>query len=105
MLVANVLPITASSALQLDSWSVGALAYDVLCGRAPFAVHENITRESEKYAILNTDPAYPSGLSYEAVSFMKQAMEKDRQKRPSVKQLLVHPWFDSMCPRCPPSSS
>ena len=90
--------------LQLDSWSVGALAYDVLCGRAPFAIHEHITRESEKAAILNTEPTYPSGLSYEAVSFMKQALEKDRQKRPAVNQLLMHPWFDSMCPRCPPSS-
>jgi hypothetical protein len=39
--------------LQLDSWSVGALAYDVLCGRAPFAVHEDIPREEEKHAILH----------------------------------------------------
>jgi serine/threonine protein kinase len=39
--------------LQLDSWSVGALAYDVLCGRAPFAVHEDIPREEEKHSILH----------------------------------------------------
>lgn len=38
---------------QLDSWSVGALAYDVLCGRAPFAAHEDIPREEEKHAILH----------------------------------------------------
>lgn len=41
------------SPLQLDSWSVGALAYDVLCGRAPFAAHEDSPREEEKHAILN----------------------------------------------------
>lgn len=39
--------------LQLDSWSVGALAYDVLCGRAPFAEHEHIAREEEKKNILH----------------------------------------------------
>jgi hypothetical protein len=39
--------------LQLDSWSVGALAYDVLCGRAPFAEREDISRDDEKYNILN----------------------------------------------------
>lgn len=38
--------------LQLDSWSVGALAYDVLCGRAPFAGHEDVPREEEKKGIL-----------------------------------------------------
>lgn len=39
-------------AVQLDSWSVGALAYDVLCGRPPFAAHEDIPREDERRAIL-----------------------------------------------------
>jgi hypothetical protein len=39
--------------LQLDSWSVGALAYDVLCGRAPFAEREDISRDDEKHNILN----------------------------------------------------
>lgn len=39
--------------MQLDSWSVGALAYDVLCGRAPFAAHEDIPRDEETKAILH----------------------------------------------------
>lgn len=42
------------------------------------------------------EPQYPSGLSYDAVSFMMQALEKNPQKRPSVRQLLAHPWFDSI---------
>lgn len=42
------------------------------------------------------EPRYPSGLSYDAVSFMMQALEKSPQKRPTVAQLLVHPWFDSL---------
>ena len=83
---------------QLDSWSVGALAYDVLCGRAPFATHDGISRDDERRAILSDAPAFPSGLSYDAVSFMKQALEKDPQKRPSVGQLLAHPWLDGLVP-------
>jgi len=40
-------------ALQLDSWSVGALAFDVLCGRPPFAPHEHVSREQEQRSILH----------------------------------------------------
>lgn len=88
--------LTAATSFKLDSWSVGALAYDVLCGRAPFAEREDISRDDEKYAILNKEPSYPGGLSYEAVSFMMQALEKNRQKRPSIAQLQAHPWFDGL---------
>lgn len=42
------------------------------------------------------EPSYPGGLSYEAVSFMMQALEKNRQKRPSIAQLQAHPWFDGL---------
>jgi serine/threonine protein kinase len=42
------------------------------------------------------EPAYPSGLSCDAVSFMMQALEKNPQKRPTVKQLLAHPWIDRL---------
>lgn len=80
--------------VQLDAWSVGALAYDVLVGRPPFALHDNITREAEQKAICQQDPHFPSGLSYSAVSFLKQCLEKDPQKRPSIKQLMHHQWFD-----------
>lgn len=85
-----------ATSFKLDSWSVGALAYDVLCGHAPFAAHENVTREEEKKSILFKEPVYPSGLSYNAVSFMMQALEKNRQKRPTVAQLQAHPWFESL---------
>lgn len=44
---------------QLDSWSVGALAYDVLCGRAPFALDEATPRDVERAAILNEVRAGP----------------------------------------------
>jgi serine/threonine protein kinase len=69
------------------------LAYDVLCGRAPFALRDDIPRSEEAEAILRAAPTFPSGLSYAAVGFMKQALEKDPQKRPTVRQLLAHPWF------------
>lgn len=63
---------------QLDSWSAGALAYDVLCGRAPFALHEGIARDDETRHILDSDPTFPSGLSYHAVGFMMQVGSSTR---------------------------
>lgn len=47
-------------------------------------------------AVPPQEPQYPSGLSYDAVSFMMQALEKSPQKRPTVKQLLAHPWIDRL---------
>jgi serine/threonine protein kinase len=82
-----------ATSFRLDSWSLGALAYDVLCGRAPFALRDDIPRAEEAEAILRAAPVFPSGLSYAAVGFMKQALEKDPQKRPTVRQLAAHPWF------------
>lgn len=82
-----------ATSFRLDTWSLGALAYDVLCGRAPFALRDDIPRAEEAEAILRAAPAFPSGLSYAAVGFMKQALEKDPQKRPTVRQLAAHPWF------------
>jgi serine/threonine protein kinase len=82
-----------ATSFRLDSWSLGALAYDVLCGRAPFATRDDLPRAEEGEAILRAAPVFPSGLSYAAVGFMKQALEKDPQKRPTVRQLLAHPWF------------
>lgn len=83
-----------ATSFKLDSWSAGALAYDVLCGRAPFALHDGISREDEEAAILGAEPVFPSGLSHNAVSFMMQALEKCPQKRPSIRQLLAHSWFE-----------
>lgn len=82
-----------ATSFRLDTWSLGALAYDVLCGRAPFALRDDIPRGEEAEAILRAAPVFPSGLSYAAVGFMKQALEKDPQKRPTVRQLAAHPWF------------
>jgi len=82
-----------ATSFRLDTWSLGALAYDVLCGRAPFATRDDIPRAEEAGAILRAAPVFPSGLSYAAVGFMKQALEKDPQKRPTVRQLAAHPWF------------
>jgi aurora kinase len=90
----NKTQLLEATTFKLDSWSVGALAYDVLCGHAPFAPYEDISRDKEKSAILHLEPEYPSGLSYNAVSFLMQSLEKNRQKRPTVPQLQAHPWFD-----------
>ncbi|KIY93082.1 hypothetical protein MNEG_14882 [Monoraphidium neglectum] len=92
-----------ATSFKLDSWSSGALAYDVLCGRAPFATREGIERDEEADNILSKDPEFPNGLSYNAVSFMMQALEKCPQKRPSVRQLLAHAWFDK--PQAAPAAS
>jgi hypothetical protein len=70
-------PYPIGAQLQLDSWSAGALAYDVLCGRAPFAMSEGISRDDESANILGSDPEFPSGLSYNAVSFMMQVRRRE----------------------------
>jgi serine/threonine protein kinase len=76
--------------LPADIWCTGVLAYELLVGGAPF---EAQTKEETYARILNIQPFYPDCFSREAIHFMKLALEKDPDRRPTAPQLLAHPWL------------
>jgi len=77
-----------------DLWSVGVVAYILLCGYPPF----NGTNNDETHrSILRGRHNFPSedwkGVSREARDFIRQLLQTDPRKRMTVEEALNHPWL------------
>ncbi|KAL0867043.1 hypothetical protein Bca101_046161 [Brassica carinata] len=77
-----------------DMWSIGVIAYILLCGSRPFWARS----ESGIFrAVLKTEPNFQEApwpsLSPDAVDFVKLLLNKDYRKRLTASQALCHPWL------------
>ena len=83
---------------KADVWSIGAIAYFMCSTKLPF---DYITEGlNEKNIVLNTvndelkfNESCWKKYSKEAVNFIKSTMNKDVNKRLSIKQVLEHEWI------------
>ncbi|KAG5556002.1 hypothetical protein RHGRI_006588 [Rhododendron griersonianum] len=79
---------------EADMWSIGVIAYILLCGSRPFWARS----ESGIFrAVLKAEPSFDEApwpsLSSEAVDFVKRLLNKDYRKRLTASQALSHPWL------------
>lgn len=75
---------------KTDVWSLGAVIVEMLSGKAPFF------RDTEKdtlRAIRCEEPNIPLHLSESARSLVLQMLQKDPNIRPSMRDVLQHPWI------------
>ncbi|GMP86414.1 hypothetical protein CsSME_00039199 [Camellia sinensis var. sinensis] len=75
-------------------WSIGVIAYILLCGSRPFWARS----ESGIFrAVLKADPSFDEdpwpSLSSDAIDFVKRLLNKDYRKRLTAAQALSHPWL------------
>ncbi|XP_057785487.1 CDPK-related kinase 7-like [Salvia miltiorrhiza] len=82
---------------EADMWSIGVIAYILLCGSRPFWSR---TESGIFRAVLKADPSFdeapwPSS-SPDAVDFVKRLLNKDYRKRLTAAQALSHPWLASI---------
>ncbi|KAF8728776.1 hypothetical protein HU200_018054 [Digitaria exilis] len=79
---------------EADMWSIGVIAYILLCGSRPFWAR---TESGIFRAVLKAEPNFDEtpwpNLSAEAKDFVKRLLNKDYRKRMTAAQALCHPWI------------
>ncbi|KAF9987796.1 hypothetical protein BGZ75_010422 [Mortierella antarctica] len=81
----------------VDMWSVGVIAYTLLCGYTPFwgedqpSLFENIISGQYQY-----EEEYWKDISPLAKSFIDSLLVTQASRRPTATQALSHPWFRAM---------
>ncbi|KAG1327689.1 putative Calcium/calmodulin-dependent serine/threonine-protein kinase 1 [Cocos nucifera] len=79
---------------EADMWSIGVIAYILLCGSRPFWAR---TESGIFRAVLKAEPSFEEApwpsLSNEAKDFVKRLLNKDYRKRMTASQALSHPWI------------
>jgi len=79
---------------RVDIWSTGVIAYILLSGRPPFGgkKKEEIYRSIKSAPLTFNDPVW-SKVSKNAIDFIKLALNRNKEERPSAAELLEHPWI------------
>ncbi|KAL3913369.1 MAG: hypothetical protein SGILL_006519 [Bacillariaceae sp.] len=79
---------------KVDMWSIGVIAYILLCGFAPFA---GDTDYDTLQLVARAPLEFPSpewdDISDEAKDFVTKMLQRDPQNRPTAEQALEHPWI------------
>ena len=83
---------------SVDLWSIGIIAFLLLCGYLPFD-DKHSEREIARQTIQDPVPydnKIWSKLSPEAKTFVDGLLQKKPEKRYSIKEVLEHPWIKKM---------
>ncbi|MED6121062.1 Cyclin-dependent kinase 4 [Stylosanthes scabra] len=83
-----------SYSVEADIWSIGVIAYILLCGSRPFWAR---TESGIFRSVLRADPNFEDipwpSVTQEAKDFVKRLLNKDYRKRLTAVQALTHPWL------------
>ncbi|CCD25453.1 putative serine/threonine protein kinase ENV7 NDAI_0F01340 [Naumovozyma dairenensis CBS 421] len=77
---------------KVDIWSLGCTIYTIILGVSPFEREVQLTGKSIRMLILSANFTFPEGMerhaSRELIDTIKQCLQVDPTKRPTINQLL-----------------
>jgi serine/threonine-protein kinase 24/25/MST4 len=95
----NIAADEASYSYAVDVWALGVLVFYAVTGDLPFGGNE-LHCESEQdadelifHSVLYGDASYPRNMDSDARDFIAQCLVKTPDARPSVRDLLLHPFI------------
>lgn len=75
----------------MDVWSLGVICYTLLYGEMPF---EEDTDVQTRIKVISNEPTYPNPtIEGPPLELIKQMLSKDPRLRPSIIDVLNHPWL------------
>lgn len=77
---------------KVDVWAIGVLIFELIMGWPPF---KGSTKDAVQDNILNAQPSLPDCLSLACQDFIMRCLQKDSALRPSVEELMSHPWISA----------
>ena len=83
---------------KVDIWSIGVIAYILLCGKPPFkgkSKQQIFTEIVHKELDFDAEPTF-AGVTEEARDFITQCLDKNYNMRASADKLLHHQWLSKV---------
>lgn len=78
---------------KVDIWSLGIILYTLLYGEMPFEEEDDLKTQVK---IINDEPVYKNDIPVEAISLIQSLLKKNPNDRPSIKEVLSHPFIESL---------
>eukprot|EP01119_Soliformovum_irregulare_P025700 TRINITY_DN9591_c0_g1_i2.p2 TRINITY_DN9591_c0_g1~~TRINITY_DN9591_c0_g1_i2.p2 ORF type:complete len:137 (-),score=60.37 TRINITY_DN9591_c0_g1_i2:178-588(-) len=85
------------NALQADVYSSGVVLFALLCGEFPFPI---VKIKGHRDGLVPLNVVIPKGkyISRDARDLLDKMLQSDPAKRLQMKDVVKHPWFNSMAP-------
>lgn len=83
------------SGFSIDIWSLGIILFTMLYGEMPFDEDDDL---KTKYKIIHDDPVYKEIIPPDAINLLKKILCKDPYKRPTLNEIINHPFLSVIQP-------
>lgn len=84
---------------KVDIWSIGVIAYILLCGFAPFSGDSDLdTLHLVRFGPLEFPSPEWDSISVEAIDFVTLLLDRDPLSRPTAAEAMQHPWIAKHIP-------